>query len=315
VILTGSSASDIRRGAERLAGRRRDVERQENKAPLDRHLLAMEFSDFLRQVRGPKITAEAAVSQYLVCGGYPHRVGVLVSKIQKDEPFEWRDGLEDIFQAASGEFERRGLNRAVGLEIISRLAELGCQAISWESFAKPLEGASRETVKSYLRFMGEAFLLGTVHSFDTARGRVALKKDRKLVWLDPALAHLAAFAGLGNVPPMEVLAEQTVGAHLLRWREPLLAEGAAFNQRVFTWKSAKGHEIDYLVVPGYKARPFPVEVKYQSMISDWDFQSMERAFGRGILVTKNTAKVRLKSKALPIHGFLQNPRELIAASS
>jgi predicted AAA+ superfamily ATPase len=235
-------------------------------------------------------------------------VGALIRSLSQGEDPGWQGGLEDLFAVVMGEFERWAMSRAIAMDILGRLSQLACQAVSWEAFAKPLASASRDTLKSYVRFMGESFLLATVQAFDASRGRAAPKKDRKLVWMDPALAHLAAWCKAGEIPEQASLAEHVAGAHLLRNWEPFLGEGVAWNRSVFTWRSAKGNEIDYLIVPEPKSKPFPVEVKYQSTITDWDFQSMERAFGKGILVTKDTAKSRPKSQALPLAQFLQTPK-------
>ncbi|MGK5089793.1 hypothetical protein WDW86_19760, partial [Bdellovibrionota bacterium FG-2] len=48
---------------------------------------------------------------------------------------------------------------------------------------------------------------------------------------------------------------------------------------------------------------FPVEVKSQQSISDWDFQVLERAFGKGWLITPDTNRVRPKSEALSLENF------------
>jgi len=312
VILTGSSASDIHRGAERMPGRRRDLEHLADTRPLDRCLWPMDWREFRHQVerRLGHLSPEVLISHYLSTGGYPHRVGLWLRRMASRQTVTGDEGLEDLWDAVVSEFERRKLHRAIVLEIVARLAALGVQAVSWEAFVKPLQAASRDTVKRYLQWLGDAFLLAIVHHYDTARRRVALKRDRKLVWMDPALAHLAAWANVGERPSASVLAEQAVGAALIRQWEPALSEGVAFNRVVFTWKSASGKEVDYLVVPGFKQPPFPVEVKYQSSITSWDFQVMERAFGRGMLVTQSTHADRPKSLARPLADFLAQPSQI-----
>ena len=47
----------------------------------------------------------------------------------------------------------------------------------------------------------------------------------------------------------------------------------------------------------------PVEVKYQNSINEWDFQVIDRAFGKGILVTKNISRKRAKTVAQSFADF------------
>ncbi len=50
---------------------------------------------------------------------------------------------------------------------------------------------------------------------------------------------------------------------------------------------------------------FPVEVKDQRSISDWDFQVLERAFGKGWLITPDINLVRPKSEAMSLEQFFK----------
>jgi predicted AAA+ superfamily ATPase len=95
-----------------------------------------------------------------------------------------------------------------------------------------------------------------------------------------------------------------VGAELLRRYERRLFEGLSAPRNVFTWKSSSGNELDYLIVDRAKKILFPVEVKYQNSISDWDFQVAEKAFGRGLIVSKTAEVVREKAQAVGMSSFL-----------
>jgi len=99
-------------------------------------------------------------------------------------------------------------------------------------------------------------------------------------------------------------AEWAVGAFLLRKYEVRLWEGLSAPRNVFTWKSSSGNEIDFLLVDKSQKLLLPIEVKYQSSISDWDFQVIERAFGKGITVTKSLDRKRSKSEAISLAKFI-----------
>jgi len=201
------------------------------------------------------------------------------------------------------EIARRRLDRGIAIEVLGRVASIGSTAISYDAFAKPLSVA-RETARTYLDALGDGYLLATLSTFDASRNRAAPKKDRKLVWVDPALSALPAFIKQGEPAREADKVEWLVAVEILRRREARIWEGLSAPRNVFTWKSASGKEIDFLIVDKSKKTRFPVEVKYQNQISDWDFQVMEQAFGRGIMVTKTVEKTRAKSHCVPVTDFL-----------
>ena len=198
----------------------------------------------------------------------------------------------------------------IALEVLGRLSSISTTATSYAGFAKAIS-ASRDTARKYLDALGDAFLLATISSFDTARGRVAPKKDRKFLWIDPAFGFLAPWLRQGEAAPESARVEWLVGATLLREYEARLWEGLASPRNVFTWRSKAGNEVDFLIVDRSRKLLFPVEVKYQQSICDWDFQGMERAFGRGLLVTAAAEKARRLSAAVTLEDFLENPTRLV----
>ena len=292
VLLTGSSAYDLKAGAERMAGRRGNVH-----AP-DRVLLPMSFVNFREQVGKERGTS----GNYLRVGGFPFRVEDFLRAKQED----WSEsvGLQILDDVLFYEIGRRRLDRSIAMEIVGRLAAVKCSASSYEGFVKPLSMA-KDTARKYLDAFGDAFLLATLSTFDTARNRVAPKKDRKFVWIDSSLGYLASWLRTGPEPDEATLAEWAVGSALLRESEVRLWEGLSAPRNVFTWKSSSGNEIDFLIVDRSKGVRFPVEVKYQQTVSDWDFQVLERAFGKGCLVTREESRSRPKARAVMLDEFLQ----------
>jgi len=74
----------------------------------------------------------------------------------------------------------------------------------------------------------------TLSSYDTARGRVAPKRDRKLIWIDPALAFVPYWLRQAPRPQRPALIELAVGSELLRRHEGRLFEGLAAPRTMFT---------------------------------------------------------------------------------
>lgn len=178
------------------------------------------------------------------------------------------------------------------------MSQVSIHATSYEGFAKNLT-VSRETAKRYLDALGDAFLLATISSFDTGRGRVAPKKDRKWLWIDPAFNEYPVWAGVGKGVPEAASAETAIGIELIHRYEIRKWESISSPRNIFTWKSSSGNEIDFLVINPSKGIRDPYEVKYQSQIKDWDFQVLERSFGKGTLLTIDRKNAREKSNAIP----------------
>lgn len=290
VVLTGSSAHDLKASAERMAGRRGGYQ------VYDRVLLPMSYEIFRQQTA-------ASVDSYLSVGGFPFRVEQFIHSQRNRE--EWRPDFgmpvfDDVFFY---EINRRKLSRNIAIEIIARLSQIRSSATSYESFAKAIS-VTKDTARNYLDALGEAFLLVTYYSYDASKSRVAPKKDKKFHWVDPSLGFFAESIRQGEALDEATRAEAVVGTELLRRHESRLWEGLAAPRNVFTWKSKAGNEIDFLIVDRSQKRLVPVEVKYQNTIVDWDFQVMEKAFGKGIIVTKNKPVQRTNTCAVPIEEFL-----------
>jgi len=288
-ILTGSSAVDLGRGSERMPGRRRSL--TSSVQSLDRVLLPMSFKDFAKALELP--TAQA-LPLFLKYGGFP----LLAASARTEQQHLFDVRVAEQRDAVLSEFERRKLDRSIVHEVIEALATQGVTATSWEAFGKQFSSASRDTVRMYVRFACESYLLAAYWSFDSGRGRVALKRDRKLLWIDPVLFQLSTSARAQE----PAIVEGVVGSELLRRFEGSLFEGFYQPRNVYTWKSRAGKEIDFLVVSG-KTR-FPVEVKWQDQVSPWDLISMEQAFKSGVCVSKKDSPIGNCTRVLSAESFL-----------
>ncbi len=240
---------------------------------------------------------------------------LLVAQLIEDHGWDGRDILYLTFDAV---FWRHTKKRRAKLikklrddGTLARLCVLLTGSSSHDLKAGSERLAGRRGSPKYLDVLGDAFLLATLSSYDTGRGRVAPKKVRKLLWIDPALGYLAQWLRQGEAAGEAARAEWLAGAALLREFEARLWEGLSSPRNVFTWRSKAGNELDYLVVDRSRRLLFPVEVKYQRSIVDWDFQGMERAFGRGLLVTRDVERSRAKSAAVTLEHFLRETARLV----
>ena len=284
-----------------MAGRRGSL-----KNP-DRVLMPMSFNEFSRQVTryAPGKSPTDLCALYLQCGGFPFRVNQLLIDLKGNKPFDPLSHMNILDDVFFYEIRRRKLDRTIALEVMARIAHNACAALSYEGFAKALS-ISKDSARRYLDALGDAFLVASISSYDTARGRVAPKKDRKFIWIDPALSYLASSQGQGPRWDEASRAESVVFAALLKKYERRLWEGLSAPRNVFTWKSSSGKEIDALVVDRSENLLAPVEVKWQNSISDWDTQVIERAFGTGVIVSKDTSFRRAKSEVMPLTSYLNS---------
>lgn len=293
MILTGSSAYDLKTGAERLAGRRGLAEH------LDRVILPMPLADFARQFPD----RNNILPLYMKYGGFPFRVSELKKQLDNntpEDPFIGMNVFDEIYQY---EIERRKLDKIISMEVLTRLAGIGTTAVSYDGFAKSIS-ISKDTARKYLDSLGYAYLLATYSSYDMARGRAAPKKDRKFLWIDPSFRYYASYCNRGPVLDDATVAEMLVGMHMCRLSEDRLFEGLCTLSRVFTWKSSNGHEVDFLSV--HKNKLLPVEVKHQASISEWDWLPMKKTFGGGTLVTQSISKDDGPVKIRSLEDFLLN---------
>ncbi|MCB0317647.1 MAG: ATP-binding protein [Bdellovibrionales bacterium] len=282
LILTGSSAYDLRIGIETMAGRRGFGDN------LDRVLLPMSYSDFRKQFDNHEDTFQ----NYLKIGGYPERISEIKKDYDLHKKFNYKIGLNLLEEVHMYEVNRRGLDRQIGLQVIARLEQIASTAVTYEGFAKALN-STKDTAMNHLNALGDAYLLSTYSCYDLSKKRAAPRKARKFLWSDPAFRYYSEYLELGDELDDDVIAESVLGLELLRRYENRLQFGLSSPSKVFTWKGGKGKEIDFLVIK--KKASFPYELKYQSSISEWDYKTMKKVFNFGTLITKKKGNMIFKT--------------------
>ena len=88
---------------------------------------------------------------------------------------------------------------------------------------------------------------------------------------------------LGRPAPVEgALVENAIAIALLRADRSAL-EGFAHSDHLFYWRSADGREVDFLVTDPVLVA---IESKYAAHRTGKDYESMTKAFGRGIMASR-----------------------------
>jgi uncharacterized protein len=86
----------------------------------------------------------------------------------------------------------------------------------------------------------------------------------------------------GPVPDEGALVENVLGIVLLRHAERDALECFSHPGRLFYWRSSDGREIDFFV----SEPAFAVESKHARRRTGKDYESITKAFGRGIMVSR-----------------------------
>ncbi len=298
-ILSGSSAIDLRKGGERLPGRRK-ISRP------DRVLLPLNFRRFC-ELNGVKITdsldfshwresidkalpalkRSTAVLQkhfdrYLISGGFPPAITDAI-KNGAVSP----ETIETYRSVVISDFEKLRKDRIILRNLCRRIIANLAAPVSWNNLAKQAGAISVNTVKEYIQMLADSFLLYILPFLDKGRFQPRPNKNRKYYPFDPilyrVLAQLANMRDDAFEQSMKI--EGIVGETLMRTSERQLFEGFSNLDSLFYWRSKRDREVDFVVL--WNGREIPVEVKQQTVISPIDYTTIKRSFGEGVVVTKD----------------------------
>ncbi|MBI4746439.1 MAG: ATP-binding protein [Deltaproteobacteria bacterium] len=205
VILTGSNAADLRRGIERLPGRRGKVE-----SP-DRVLLPIKFREYVGLIN-PKLHKQITdripngidifdidntdfqalysvqphlkelatlYDQYLITGGFITAINAYFSE------GDIRYAVYELYQQwLRGDISKRGKNERTARQIVRELLKISVSAFGWETVAKKIDVATHKTVSEYVEEMENSFVLKTLYQIDLNTGTPKFKKLKKAYFLD-----------------------------------------------------------------------------------------------------------------------------------
>ena len=312
MVLTGSNAADLRKGVERLPGRRGKV-----KSP-DKIMLPLTFRDYVRLINPGLFTrlaerlsggmdiftldqaafkallslqphhGELAIlyEQFLITGGFitainayfpEHEIGYAVYELYQ----QW----------FRGDISRAGRSERTARQIINELITIGVSAFGWDTIAKKIGVATHKTVSEYIETMEDSFVLKTLYQIDINTRRSRIKKLKKTYfldsfifwslwgWVDNWLAYSDNVSRALTSPDIKAkLTEQIIANELFyRFDRP-----DWLNSQVFFWKN--GGEIDFIIKR--EKVLLPLEVKYQKNVGFADLRTIKKlGFKRGILIS------------------------------
>lgn len=311
VMVTGSSAYDLKLSAEKMPGRRgkgrdlvllpatfRDFLKARYDFSLDYdllNLLEMEEVD-LKKINFQVARFKADLKIYMETGGFPEAINDFM-----DNRFIPDETLRIYTDLILGDIEKFSKSRTVLKGILNKLTDIVGQRISWNTFKDYVsEVESTRTLESYVEILAFSFIVGILYFYDYSRRTIRPKKQKKLYPLDPIFLKIIETMSTRSVDVGHRI-ETVVFENLLKYSYDF-SEGLNLTAGPYFWYSDRGNEIDFLITLNNKL--VPIEVKYQNRIAKSDYFSLQKVFGRGVLVTKDTIFRDGNVIGIPLEVFL-----------
>jgi predicted AAA+ superfamily ATPase len=304
IILSGSSARDLREATDDLADRRGGV------ADTDRLLLPMGFRAFCGAVDKPSglpttlirpndfVTPQAAEAiyelepwtarldelwqLYLEVGGFPRAVAEFVRSGEVGSGF-----VEGLWHVVTGDALRRTqMPETEVVAFLDRLVQSLSSPINATTIATDVGLRDNERVNERINDLVTNFLAWRCYRIRGAVPNPAAQ--RKIYFIDPLVAQLAHRRNSRLVAPdLTRLHEQQVGLALTRAISRARPATLIEADRVMYERTATDSEIDF-VGPELSV---PFECKYTDASWRREAQTMRSRYGKGVMVTKTPLEV------------------------
>lgn len=328
VILTASSAHDLKRGAERLPGRRgkgrdylqlpmsfRDFCRVAHGVSFDDEPLAAE--EFLTE-RGHGVAARLvsqadaltrAFDGYLEVGGFPAAVDDWVVT----ERGPGAETVRTVWDIIAGDVSKSGRDQTAALKLVQAVGTSLGSTLSWRGAARAMGFEAPATAKEYVELLAESFVLLAVYYWDIGRRTLEPRKQRKVYWLDPLIGLVPQLVIPGTpAPGLDGLIENVVASGLFRSAAQTVVQADAVPGAVGYWRSSGDREVDFVVprASDPAAPRFPIEQKGDNMAAIAGARrAIAQRFGDGLVLSRTVFDWRPDVATIPVWAFLAGLRE------
>jgi uncharacterized protein len=330
IVCTGSSATDLQKGAaERLPGRR-GVGRDYLVLPQTFAAFARAINDSIPPSPGLKIAdmrtpdGETALSEirfhasalkdalslYLKFGGLPAAVAEAATGAV--DPSEQVKRV--LYDSLVKEVQRRGASIPAAHALLERvLRSLGSRT-DWSRMAREMDvplgkrrgATSHHTLRDYIELLAGAYFLFILYFWRAGSQTNSLSNQKKVFFADPLLHTIALDLVPGLATDVPALIENAVGLALYRGYEPhkRLSESFVSPDRLHVWRTARAGEVDF--VAGPRRELDVVEVKYQRQIDLRGAGGVAKAHpGRpAVIATQDDLRFADDYTLLPAHMLL-----------
>jgi predicted AAA+ superfamily ATPase len=290
VVTTGSRARDLRRGSERLPGRKGRLRRT--------HYIftPVSYSAF-RKACAERLGAKA-LPAYLLSGGSPAALSELAAEGRLPE-----HRIETARDWIYGECAASGRPRSSLLAVLEYLIRHGGSPIGQAGLARDTGLANNTVAAGYIELLGDLLCVGQAAAWDASRRVRLARKPCKFPFINLLAAaawhparprSIADFARLPD-PEQAMFMEWGVAQELWRRRAK---NGDDLPELLSFWQS-KEHELDYVLGPDEF-----LEVK-RGAATPLEFAWFGRTFPRGKLKVINAARFESdRVKGLSLEEFL-----------
>lgn len=243
LVLTGSHAYDLKRGADRMPGR--------FDAGGEFELLPMDFDEFLqmREQAGWHATDRLeALRTYFRVGGFPTAIAEAGPRGARP-----KKAMATYLRWLVGDAVKLGKQETYLTELLIQLALTLQTPVSHQTLAKKTRIGSHNTVQDYVALLEACFALRTLYAVDIDSGAHRFRKDKKLYFTDPLLYWIAQ--DLSGMPAPD----DAEG----RLAEQVAHEALARRFKRFGYLQTKAGEIDFLC-----PKRWALEVKWSAVPRD-----------------------------------------------
>ena len=312
VLLSGSSAYDIKKSSERLPGRRG--------MGIDLIQLPVSFKEYVQTSHHIQIKSYSfseildfteselnlltfEYSKYIVdfniyyhSGGFPKVINTYIENNMITQ--EVIKIYEDFIL---GDIERFSKSRFTLIELLKKIPDIVGQQFSWNSLNNDLNSiSSSNTVQSYIQILGMNFIISTLFFLDPSKRSIRPKKQKKIYPVDPVISKVIESLSGKKIDRGNYI-ESIVLENLLKFSSRK-TEGLNLYYGPYYWYSEKKKEIDFLVEQD--SALYPIEVKFQNKVNKSDYSTLKRNFNKGILLSKDTAFKDGNITVIPVFLFL-----------
>jgi uncharacterized protein len=241
VVTTGSRATDLRRGAERLPGRKGRLARTSYLFP------PVTYTAFLRA--GGTALGSDALGAYLVSGGSPVALGEL---LRTGRVPEWT--VESVRDWIHGECARSGRAHRSLVAIMEQIHRHGGTPFGQTKLAREAGLANNTVAAGWIELLSDLLCLGTSPAWDASARRPIPRRPAKFPFLNLLVATVwspdapRTAGDLARLSPARQAAwyEWAVAQELFR---RAAVRGDPDPERIPYWQGG-GHEIDFVLGGG-----------------------------------------------------------------
>lgn len=272
LVTTGSKATDLRHGAERLPGRKGKLERS---TYLFTPVSYREFKRVCEGTFGPR-----TLHAYLTAGGCPVACAEL-ARLGRIPEYVTQMVRDWVY----GECSASGRERSSILGVLEYLAGHGTSPCGQAKLARETGMANNTVAAGYIELLSDLMCIGTTSAWDLARKAPLHRKPAKFPFINLLAAHSWHASQVRTVDDFDALTptdqgtwyEWAVAQEL--WRRAAIT-GDEFPERLCYWQSDR-HEVDFV-----STRDGYIEVK-RGEVSPLEFTWFASVFGKETLTVVN----------------------------